>query len=142
MKTRILTVFVVAMLLLVGACAKNVYVVHPGAVDAVDSRMYDALLTWNGALTQAKADFAAGKLPPSSKALINNAGAAYNTMREVRNTYRAAKQAANEKDAAIQVARWDALKVNLVKMIDEIIRLSIGFSEARPATTVEAYASL
>lgn len=142
MKNRILSVVVVAMLLIAGACANRNYVVHPGSVDAVDSRMYDALLTWNGALSQAKVEFAAGKLPVSSRELINNAGAAYNTMREIRNTYRAAKQAANEKDAAAQVARWDSLKVNLSRMIDEIIRLIIGVAEVRPAATVEVYAEL
>lgn len=117
-------------LLLAGCAAKNQpYVIHPGAVDETESRMYDSLLIWRGALEQAKAEFNAGTLPASAKDTINRAGEAYNLMRSVRQAYRTAMQAQAEADAAAQVAKWNEHKVSVESLIEQIIRMTIG----RPA---------
>jgi hypothetical protein len=70
-------------------CAKNAYVVHPGAVDKVDSATYDMLLMANGALTSAKDMYSQGKLP-EAKNIINNAGRTYNVLRDAWLGYRSA----------------------------------------------------
>lgn len=123
-------IVLLAAILQLGCGAKNQpYAVHPGAVDETESRMYDSLLIWNGALTQARAEWNAGTLGPNAKDLINRAGEAYNLMRQVRQSYRTAKQAAATADAEAQLAKWNEHKVSVESLISQIIRMTIG----RPA---------
>jgi hypothetical protein len=61
-------VLVAAILVLASGCAARL-AVHPGAINAVDSAAYDALLIAEAAIDQAKAEYAAGDLAGNKKAL-------------------------------------------------------------------------
>jgi hypothetical protein len=63
-----------------GGCAKNV-TPHPNQLNAFDGQVYDRLTEAQAALDEAKAQFAAGKLPPTAKTVINGAGATYEQTR-------------------------------------------------------------
>jgi hypothetical protein len=66
-----------AFALLLGfACQRQS--IHPGAINKVDSDIYDSLLVAQAALNQAKVDFTAGKIPASAKDEINVAIRVYN----------------------------------------------------------------
>ena len=78
--------------------------IHPGAINDFDSKTYDLLLVMNGMLTEAKNQYAAGKIPVSSKWVINNAGASYNIAREAWLAYRDAKTEIDRDKAFAAVA--------------------------------------
>jgi len=85
---------IIALLLLIsGGCAKAI---RPGSIDVVDSRTYDTLLVAQAVLDNAKIAFKQGKLPDNAKPVINAAGEAYNALRDVWLSYRAAPGAALE----------------------------------------------
>ena len=94
------------LLLLSGGCAKSI---HPGSIDAVDSRTYDTLLVAQSVLDNAKIAFKQGKLPDSAKPVINRMGEAYNLLRDLWLEYRANPSAAIEQKitaATLQVNRF------------------------------------
>jgi opacity protein-like surface antigen len=66
--------------LALGACAKHA-TPHPNQLDAFDGQTYDSLVAAQATLDEAKAQFSAGKLPPTAKPVINSAGAAYEQAR-------------------------------------------------------------
>lgn len=68
------------LLFLFIGCNKTIYVTHPGSVDKLDSQTYDVLLTTQSVLETTKQMIKEGKLPPSVKPLLNNAGTAYNDL--------------------------------------------------------------
>jgi hypothetical protein len=76
---------VAVLLIVLYACAPAI---HPNAVSQLDSTTYDALITANAAINQAKADVAAGTLPASATQVVNDTVAAYNTARGAWLTYR------------------------------------------------------
>lgn len=125
----LLAVLSYALLISFGCGGKQAkpYVPHPGSVDEVDSKMYDALLVWNGALTQAKTEFTNGNISgESARAIINKTGEAYNTMRSVRQLYRTAKQFGNLEEAETQLRHWRDMEENINTLVDQIIKLTIG----------------
>lgn len=79
-------------------CHKQISAPHPGALDNFDSQTYDALLVAQGVLDQATIEFKQGNLPAASKAVINDAGNAYNLARDAWLGYRAVKQAGGSLD--------------------------------------------
>lgn len=87
MRKRIKLLSFLLILALLG-CAKKVGV-HPGAVSNLDSYAYDVLLVEQDVLTQAKADFTAGKLPPQAKDPINAAVNQYNVTQAAWQSYHA-----------------------------------------------------
>jgi len=130
---------------LLAACGskQQPYVPHPGAVDVADSKMYDALLYWNGSLNQAKEEFGRGRLPEGSKDLINKTGEAYDVMRGIWLTYRTAIKANNLSDAASAQADWDKQKANIDTLINDLVRLLLSHDiKPAPALTAEAWAGL
>jgi hypothetical protein len=54
---------------------------HPNQLNVFDGQAYDSLVSAQAALDEAKGQYASGKLPPSSKTVINDAGAAYESAR-------------------------------------------------------------
>jgi hypothetical protein len=75
--TVILTVLAVVFTI---GCQKKV-TPHPNQLNAFDGQAYDSLVSAQAALDEAKGQYASGKLPPASKAVINDAGAAYESAR-------------------------------------------------------------
>lgn len=109
-------------------CAKNQpYVPHPGAVDEFDSRAYDALLVWRGALDEAKQLFAEGKLSgDTAKNIINKAGEAYNVMRGFRESYVNAIKLGDQASATAYAAQWNKLLQSTEQLIGDVIQLTVG----------------
>ena len=74
---RIIQTFLLALLLMFGGCAKVGTVappIHAGAANSFDSATYDALVSAQAAIEQAKIGITASKKP-----LLNQVIAAYNT---------------------------------------------------------------
>jgi hypothetical protein len=78
------------LLLLNSGCAKNI---HPNQIDSLDGKTYDTLLVAQSVLDNAKIQFQQGKLPATSKPVINGMGQAYMELRELWLQYRAAPSA-------------------------------------------------
>ena len=70
---------VIAVIFTIG-CQKKV-TPHPNQLNAFDGQAYDSLVSAQAAIDEAKGQYASGKLPPSSKAIINDAGAVYESAR-------------------------------------------------------------
>ena len=70
---------VIAVVFTIG-CQKKI-TPHPNQLNAFDGQAYDSLVSAQAALDEAKGQYASGKLPPSSKAIINDAGAVYESAR-------------------------------------------------------------
>lgn len=124
MKRKATAVLVICLML--AACGGKNYVVHPGALSTFDSKAYDALIAWNGALTQAKVDFEAGKIPAGAKNLINKTGAVYNGARSAWQAYRAAVRAGQSTDAATAQAEFNKFQQQIESLIDELTRLLLS----------------
>jgi hypothetical protein len=75
-----------ALALVSSGCHKKV--AHPNAINNFDGSAYDALTAAQGALDEAKAQFAAGRLPQSAKPIINSTGESYNAARGAWLSYR------------------------------------------------------
>lgn len=73
--------------------------IHPGAIDSFDSTTYDVLMISQSVLDEAKVQLKAGKLPESSRAVINRAGSAYDIARDAWLTYRASAPASRTTQA-------------------------------------------
>jgi hypothetical protein len=67
---------------------------YPNAVDKLDSKTYDVLTVAQSVLDNAKVAFKAGKLPSTSKAVINGMGDAYNLLRDLWLEYRVSQDQA------------------------------------------------
>ena len=126
------TAILLCIVLAAAACGGKAYVVHPGAVNTFDSKAYDALLTWNGALTQAKAELAAGRIPVGSRSIINQPGAVYNGARTAWLAYRAAVRAGNATDAATAQQDFNRFETEILSLVDQLTRLLLS-SNAQPA---------
>jgi hypothetical protein len=74
------------LLLLLWGCAKSI---HPGSIDKLDSTTYDTLTVAQSVLSNAKDLYDKGKLPTTSKPVINGMGHAYNELRDLWLQYRA-----------------------------------------------------
>lgn len=98
------------LLLILAACGATM---RPGAVDALDSRSFDVLGTWQFTLDQLKADCPSGPTSPcpqEKKDAINRIGDAYNLSRQAWLSYRSAVRAG-------QVGDREALSQALAKLI-------------------------
>lgn len=93
---RVLAVQILA-LALAGCAARPI---HPGAVDRIDSTAYDTLIVAQAVLDEAKAQIKSGKLPASSKTIVNQAGAAYDVARQALKTYHESAADVRAGDAA------------------------------------------
>jgi predicted lipoprotein len=81
-KTRsLIGVLIVLVMIASVGCHTKAAVPHPNQLDAFDGQTYDSLVAAQATLDEAKAQFAAGKLPPTAKPVINSAGAAYEQAR-------------------------------------------------------------
>jgi hypothetical protein len=79
-EVRVTVILAVMAVLLTIGCQKKV-TPHPNQLNAFDGQAYDSLVSAQAALDEAKGQYASGKLPPTSKAVINDAGAAYESAR-------------------------------------------------------------
>jgi non-homologous end joining protein Ku len=68
-------IHIVLLSLVLSGCAK--YIVHPGAVNKLDSVTYDSLLTAKTIIDTSREEFAAGTLPVRLKPAVNELIAAY-----------------------------------------------------------------
>lgn len=98
--------FIVIAVLLLAACAQHAPV-HPGAVNAFDSSAYDALVTIQAAIEQAKVN-----VPVAQKPLLNKIIADYNVAHQAYVVYHSAAVAgtADPTAQANLQAQIDALK--------------------------------
>lgn len=87
---RQISLTLILLLAALAGCAKSVSV-RPGAVDALDSQMYDRLLETSAAIDGLKTSFASGKLPTGAKEYINAAIVTYNEAQDVWHKYHDAK---------------------------------------------------
>ena len=78
-----------ALLLFMLGCQKAV-VPRPGSIDKLDSVTYDTLLVAQALLDNTKIAIQQGKLPASTKQIVNEAGRAYTVLRDCWLQYRAA----------------------------------------------------
>jgi hypothetical protein len=78
------------IVLLLFACASAHYTVHPGALNALDSAAYDALLVAETTIDEARVNVQTGQLPDSAKDALTKLIAIYNLARESWLTYRGA----------------------------------------------------
>jgi len=124
-RKRISICLILCLAVAMAGCGKK-YVAHPGSLSTFDSKAYDALLMWNGALTQAKADLAAGKIPAGSRTLINNTGAVYNSARDAWLAYRAAARAGQATDAATAQTEFNKFQTQIESLIDQLVSLLIS----------------
>ncbi len=125
MKPHVRRLFpILSACLLLGAlgCGPK-HVVHPGAVDNFDSNVYDTLTIAQGVLDQAKTEFAQGKLPATAKTVINDAGGAYNLLRDAWLGYRAVKQTNPSDPAQEYVAKINALLPQINQFIADLRKL-------------------
>lgn len=129
------TAILLCIVLALAACGGKAYRVHPGAVNTFDSKAYDALLTWYGALEQSKTELAAGRIPGGSRTIINKTGAVYNSARAAWLAYRAAIRAGNATDAATAQQDFNRFQTEILSLVDQLTRLilSADVSAARPA---------
>lgn len=117
-----LPVAILLTVLLLGGCAARSYQVHPGAVDEFDSRTYDAILSFQAGLDQAKVEYAQGNLPLSSRKIINRAGDLYNVLSDSHRVYRTWKQT-GEKPEGVEVSNLDELAAKIKALIPKIRKL-------------------
>lgn len=113
MKKKLTASLLVGLTLFALGCAKKISI-HPGAISNFDSYAYDVLLVEQDVLNQAKADFASGALPASSKGVINGAITQYNTTQDLWQTYHATGAGADKLDQAL------ALLVTLIGDIQKM----------------------
>lgn len=95
----VVAIFALLLVLSNIGCHKQV-TPHPNQLNAFDGQAYDALATAQATLDQAKAEYAAGKLPAASKQLINTAGVSYNACLAAWLTYRDVVQGKTAGDPA------------------------------------------
>jgi hypothetical protein len=93
-------VLLVPLVLSTTACAH--YMIHPGALNAVDSAAYDTLLVAETAIDQARTDYQSQQLPPKAKDALNTLIQAYTVSRDAWLTYRGAVAAKVPADAYFQ----------------------------------------
>ncbi len=86
---------------------------HPGAINAFDSNVFDALVTIQAGLDEARAQ--APMASPAFRTLLNQAIAAYNTAMNSYKVYHTTASADPAAQAALQM-QIDALKVNLANL--------------------------
>jgi hypothetical protein len=109
----------ISILAMIGCAAASI---HPGAVSTLDSTTYDALVTANAAINQAKSDVAAGTLSASGNQIINDTVAAYNVARGAWLAYRHAVEALAPGSAA-PAAETAALQSALASLTEAIANL-------------------
>ena len=103
-KLLLIPIMVVLMLLSSLGCAgKKVVAVHPGSVSDYDSYAYDLLLTEQAAITEARAQFVAGKLPAEAHDPLNKASNQYNATLAIWKAYHATGGDATALQQAINV---------------------------------------
>ena len=107
-------VFVMPLLILLFACAKQV---HPGSINAFDSKTYDSMIVYQGVLDEAKVQFLAGKLPVESKLVINKAGEVYNLLRDSWLAYRASQNPDTLAKVQQLTVQMEALVADLNKIL-------------------------
>lgn len=124
---RLLAVAVLLLGLVTNGCGGKQVAPHPGSIDMFDSRVYDVLLVFQGALDQAKLEYRAGKLPQSRqvKDTINTAGESYDLLRTTWLAYRDAKMSvpANADKVAATMKTIETLLPHASNFIDQLKRL-------------------
>jgi hypothetical protein len=111
-----------------GCAAKNgaATAVHPNQINAFDGQTYDILVSAQAALDEAKLQYKAGKLPTSSKSLINAAGASYETARTSWQTWRDVSLGVRFGDPEALKVTVQADTLALTQAIAEVVKLTGG----------------
>lgn len=102
---------IILLLLLTVGCQKSIYVQRTGSIDKLDSMTYDTLLVAQALLDNTKIAIQQGKLPASAKVISNDAGKAYNILRDCWIFYRATPNESTAKaitDASLIVSKFIA----------------------------------
>lgn len=73
----------------VGCAGKKAVAVHPGSISDYDSYAYDLLLVEQAAITEARAQYTAGSLPPAAHDPLNQAIKQYNATEAIWQAYHA-----------------------------------------------------
>ena len=108
-----------ALAIVLAAAGCNKYVVHPGSASTFDSQAYDSLLVAQAAIDSAKAEYAAGQIPPSSKDLLNKAIGVYDIAQAAWHTYH---------DTAASASTGDTSKLQ-AELTDDLNQLSAAISQ-------------
>ena len=124
-KTRIL-LLPILLLILAGCSNRAVQAPHPNQLDQLDGAAYDVLTTAQAALNEAKVQQAAGKLPASSKDVINGAIAVYNSTQQAWHTYRSVKQGTQSGDLTQLAPQLQALVSQLQASVATLQQLTGG----------------
>jgi len=119
-RTSLLTALLLVVAVAVG-CASTA--VHPGAVNRFDSQTYDALVSSQAAIEEARA--MAPTLTPDQKTLINRAVAAYNLALDAYLAYHGAAASGGVPDQT-------ALDLQVQALIADIIQLRSAFPKGGP----------
>lgn len=118
-----LVILVILTMIAGVGCQKNV-TPHPNQLSSLDGTAYDSLLVAQAALSQAKADVAAGKIPAAAKPMLNTAIVAYNTARADWLIYRDVAQGFQTGDATALSAKLQVDLAALTTAIAQIQKLT------------------
>jgi uncharacterized MAPEG superfamily protein len=124
--TLLVAVLMVAQFATIG-CGKSVHP-HPNQLNTLDGQAYDRLTEAQAALDEAKAQYAAAKLPQTAmvKAIINDAGAAYETARTSWMVYRDVLQGTTTGDPTAAQAALQQNMTSLAVAIAKVVQLTSG----------------
>jgi hypothetical protein len=123
--SRNLTIALLVITAMAVGCAKNV-TPHPNQINSFDGQTYDALVSAQGALDEAKAQYASGKLPSGAKTVINDAGATYESARTTWATWRDITLGVKVGDADAVHAQLVADMAQLAVAITNVVKLTSG----------------
>jgi hypothetical protein len=107
-------------------CQKNVVTAHPNQINSFDGQTYDALVTAQAALDEAKTQFAAGKLPTGSKVVINAGGAAYEAARTSWATWRDISLGVKAGDVNAAQVQLNSDMLAMAQAIAKVVALTGG----------------
>lgn len=97
------------------SCSNPATVTHPGAVNAFDSNAYDALITAQAAIEQAKVGIA-----PQYKTQLNQVIAGYNAAMHAYQVYHAAAVAGSSPDPAALQAQISQLVASVAALVTQV----------------------
>lgn len=127
-RNRSLFAVVIVLLFLSNiGCQKNV-VAHPNQINSFDGQTYDALISAQAALDEAKTQYSQGKFAavPNAKLIINSGGAAYETARNAWQTWRDITLGVKSGDAnAAQMTLQNDMNA-LAAAIANVVKLTTG----------------
>jgi hypothetical protein len=118
-KLRKLLVLPLQLLLLLSLACQH-QVVHPGAINPIDSQTADALVIAQADLDQAKMNIQDGTWPKGWAGFVDEAGAAYNVAKASYLTWRDVVTGVKQGDANALQAQYQADLNNLAQKITSL----------------------